>query len=79
MEMTSSLNSGMRNSNGGIVEGGVSNWDSNKYQTPIVTEIVDDNVKALINNINLSLNVEPKEPYEFVGVIDGSSLTRLRR
>lgn len=79
MKATSSSNSGMRNSNGGIIEGGVSNWGSNKYQTPIITEIADDNVKALFNNIDLSLNVRPKEPYEFVGVIGGSPLTRLRR
>lgn len=69
----------MCNSNGGIIEGGVSNWDKDKYKTPIVTEIVDDNVKALIHSIDLPLNIGPKEPYEFVGVIGGSPLTRLRR
>lgn len=79
MRATSSSNSVMSNSKRGIIEGGVANWDREKYKTPIVTEIADDNVKALINNINLSLSVEPKEPYEFVGVIDGSPLTRLRR
>lgn len=79
MKATSSLNSGMRNSRGGIIEGEVSNWDNNKYRTPIVTEIVDDNVETLFQNIDLSLNVGPKEPYEFVRVIGGSPLTRLRR